>query len=248
MILKILQWNIWYKENPEDITRTINQISPDIVCLQEVTVNYSQHQIKDIPKYLAKQTGLNCHFQEAQYWPVENGKAVQGNAILSKGAFASKSHIFVQNKKHENFDDYSREGRILVVGEIEVGGKHLTVATTHLSYQHRFEETQAKLEEENRLLEAIARFDQNFILTGDFNVSPKSNLIKKLSKNLINAGPEFDQNTWTTKPFSYNGFEETQLNWRLDYIFTTPDIKVNKAEIIQTEFSDHLPILIEIEV
>ena len=55
------------------------------------------------------------------------------------------------------------------------------------------------------------------------------------------------ENTWTTKPFSYNGFEATKLDYKLDYVFTSDDITVKDIRVIKTEYSDHLPILCEID-
>lgn len=248
MTIKLLQWNIWYKEKPENVAELIKHIDPDIVCLQEVTVNYPHQEIKNVPDYLAKESGLNLHFQEAQYWPTDEGRALQGNAILSKHYFVSQTHTFIQDQKHQDFDDYSREGRVLVFGQFDIKGQPITIATTHMSYNHRFEETEMKILEEDNLLKVISEYDRNFILTGDFNVTPKSRLVSELEKTLINAGPDYPHNTWTTKPFSYNGFEENELNWRLDYVFTTSDIKVINSEIIQTDYSDHLPVLVEIGI
>lgn len=39
MRIKVLQWNIWYQENVNNILELIRDIDPDIFCLQELTVN-----------------------------------------------------------------------------------------------------------------------------------------------------------------------------------------------------------------
>ena len=83
------------------------------------------------------------------------------------------------------------------------------------------------------------------ILTGDFNTHKTSKYIKWLEEKLINND---NSNTWTTKPFSYNGFTETELNWKLDYIFTSKDIKVKETKVVDTKYSDHLPILLTFEM
>ena len=85
-------------------------------------------------------------------------------------------------------------------------------------------------------------------MSGDFNVTENSNLIKNLAHHLQNAGPDYSHKTWTTKPFSYLGFETDKLNYRLDYVFATPDINIVSAKILNTEYSDHLPILIEFKI
>lgn len=86
------------------------------------------------------------------------------------------------------------------------------------------------------------------IFTGDLNVAPNTESIRQIEKRLVHCGPDYRKPTWTTKPFSYNGFEEDKLRWRLDYAFATKDIKVINSKIIKTKHSDHLPILIEIEI
>jgi len=246
--LTLLQWNIWYAESPANVLEVIKQIDPDIACLQEVTVNNSKINYIDVAEFLSSKSGLNGHFVEAQYFPSDKGNVSQGNMILSKFPFIKKSHAFVQDKKHSDFDDYSKEGRVLVIGEVSIGNQVLTIATTHLSYTHKFIETKQKLEEENKLLDSISNYDEKFILTGDFNATPESELIKKLEGKLENAGPDFSQNTWTTKPFDYNGFVENELNWRLDYVYTTKDIKVLSAKVVNVPYSDHLPVVLRVAV
>jgi endonuclease/exonuclease/phosphatase (EEP) superfamily protein YafD len=87
--------------------------------------------------------------------------------------------------------------------------------------------------------------EKNYIFTGDLNAFPGSFLLNELNglSNIKNVGPDDSEKTWTTKPFEKQGFIENDLNWRLDYVFTTSDIMVNSSEVVDTEFSDHLPIL-----
>ncbi|MEI6237127.1 MAG: endonuclease/exonuclease/phosphatase family protein, partial [Candidatus Saccharibacteria bacterium] len=91
-------------------------------------------------------------------------------------------------------------------------------------------------------LKYISKYHKRFIIAGDFNAPPHSCIIKKFMAKYQNLGPDFKQKTWTTKPFKYNGFEENNLKWRLDYIFGTKDIRLIESKILKTEFSDHLPI------
>ncbi len=56
MRIKVLQWNIWYQENVNNILELIRDIDPDIFCLQELTVNAESTQWIDIPHYIAQHT------------------------------------------------------------------------------------------------------------------------------------------------------------------------------------------------
>lgn len=248
MKFTVLQWNTWYKENPDNIISVLQSVDADIICLQELTQHQKEHNYIDVPKYLAHKTNSFLHFQVAQEWPSAKGIETIGNAILSRHELINKSYEYVQKPEKETTNDYSKEGRVVVFTTVDLGQIQIEVATTHLSYVHRFDETKQKLAEEDKLMELVLQKKENFILTGDFNVTEKSALIQKLTTQFKHTGPNFRQKTWTTKPFSYQGFEANKLNWRLDYVFCTNNLTVNSAKIIQTEFSDHLPILVEFEL
>ena len=166
----------------------------------------------------------------------------QCNAILSKYPLYDKKYTYVQ-KPTDNKDDYSKEGRVYVEAKVKINEKELTIGTTHLSYTDGFIETEEKDKEVTNLINCIKK--DNYILTGDFNTNKTSKYIKWLEEKLINNDTS---NTWTTKHFSYNGFTETELNWKLDYIFTSKDIKVKETKVVDTKYSDHLPILLTFEM
>ncbi|MCA9397391.1 endonuclease/exonuclease/phosphatase family protein [candidate division WWE3 bacterium] len=244
----LLQWNVWYKENPNNIKQLLAKLSPDIACFQELTVGYEIHNRMNVPDYIVEETEYEAVFEMAQYWPSKEGNEILGNALISKHPITLLNTNHVKPVNNDDFEDYSKEGRVAVFGVVELDGYPITVATTHLSYTDRFEETQEKIEEEKNLLEAISSYNSDFFLTGDFNTDENSYLIKNLQQQLVHTGPDFDTKTWTTKPFNYKRFTENELRWRLDYVFCTPDIIIKKAETIQTEYSDHLPILVTFEI
>src|SRR5207244_425566 len=111
-----------------------------------------------------------------------------------------------------------------------------------------FQITEQKKKEVDNLIEGIKNKKQNYIMMGDLNSLPDSYTISELEKYFVHCGPDYKQNTWTTKPFNYQGFKEDKLRWRVDYVFATKDVKVISSEIIQTNYSDHLPILTTISI
>ena len=241
--MKLLQWNVWYKEDLKNILSTLQKIDADIICLQEVTVDYPPHKL-NAAKFLADNLKLNHFYQNAQSTVTDNEKYSFGNAIFTRYPVLEKTSVFVQQPTSES-GDYSQEGRVYLEVRLETESGPLTVGTVHLSYTDRFLATPGKENETRKLLSAIQEKKERFVVAGDFNSLPDSYTITELSKCLKNAGPDFAQKTWTTKPFSYNGFNANTLDWRLDYCFATPDIQVLSAQTIDTPYSDHLPILIE---
>lgn len=240
MIIKFLQWNVWYKEKIENIAETISVINPDIFCLQELTVNSAYNQKINTAEYLAEKLRVNFYFKEAH-----RGKWLCGNGIFSKFPLTRQQHVYTQSPT-TGADDYSQEGRVYIEVEINLGKDRILVGTTHASYTHRFIVTEQKKTEIDKLLKELKKHKSKFVFSGDLNSRPYSYTIKRISKILKNSGPPLNQNTWTTKPFNYKGFYEDKLNWRLDYVFATKDIKIESSKIINAGYSDHLPISVKL--
>lgn len=244
MRLKILQWNIWFQEKVENIIKLVKEINPDIICFQELRVDSSYNNNQDVAKIISKEINFEYNFALAHKF---DDNHVQGNGIFSRFPIIKNSNFFIADARNSN--DYSSEGRICAVSKIQLDNeKIINVATTHSSYNHKFIENEAKLNEIGKLVNFFKNYDKKLIFTGDLNIAPNTQSIKLIEKQLIHCGPDYKEPTWTTKPFSYNGFEETKLKWRLDYAFATKDIKVISSKILETKYSDHLPILIEVEI
>lgn len=241
MKVSVLTWNVWYKEKAENIDELLKQENADIICLQELTQNATHSTQKDVPSFISKALGYNYYHVVANAW----GNETLGNGIFSKFPLVERNHIYVA-ERNDDSDDFSKEGRVYVEAQVNLGEQFLTVGTTHLSYTHKFEETNQKLREVGNFINQLK--NERYIVCGDFNVIPESKTIRDISQKLQHVSPPFNQKTWTTKPFSYNGFEEKELNWRLDYIFASQDFKILSTSIVDTDYSDHLPVKIVFEV
>ncbi len=246
MEITVLQWNIWYKEDISNIAKFLKENKADIICLQELTVNSPDQSIKDTPAYLAKELGYEYYCKELPIESTDGVNLMLANGIFSRFPVVNKKSVWTNEPKGSR--GYDDEYRAYVEASINTGIGMLNIGTTHMSYTHRFEGTPNKDEETTKLVDELKNHESLFIFTGDLNAVPGSNTISSIESNLVNAGPADSQKSWTTKPFSYNGFEATDLNWRLDYVFTTKDIEVISSEIIDTKYSDHLPVLVRIKL
>jgi len=247
--MKILQWNIWYKDDIDNILKTILEVKADIVCLQELTVNHPHYNQKiDTAKYIADGIQFDYFYKPAQVRKLEVDKEMSyGNGIFSRYPITKQSFDYILKlDTPSDEEDYSTENRVYIEVELDTPSGKLSIGTTHMSYTDKFLSTPAKEAEADKLVSLIQSKKERFILTGDFNALPESYTVSSVLKHLVNSGPSLETKTWTTKPFSYKGFEADDLHWRLDYCFATPDIKIKSAQVLQTPFSDHLPILIEI--
>ncbi len=218
----------------------------DIICLQELTIGAANQSIKHGPNYIAKELGYNYYFKECPVETVSGVTELFANGIFSRFPIVKSSWSRINEPSGTG--GYDDENRVYAEVTLKIDGHNFSVGTTHMSYTHMFEGTERKRTETDKILAQIGQHEQQFIFTGDLNALPGSYTVEGIGKKLVNAGPGFDQKTWTTKPFSYQGFEANELSWRLDYIFATPDIKVISSEIVATEYSDHLPMLVKFKL
>lgn len=234
-MVKLLQWNIWFKENIDNIIMELKKFDVDIVCIQELSItatdNSNVNKLKTLYPYM--------YYEIADTFL--DGRS-QCNAILSKYPIIKTNKRYVQDPS-DNKNDYSKEGRIYIEVELDINGRVINIGTTHLSYTHKFEETSLKDEEINKLITCINK-KEKYIFAGDLNTTKTSKYVKQIEQHLINNDTS---NTWTTKPFSYQGFDEDKLNLKLDYIFSTSDINVKETKVLETQYSDHLPVLCTFE-
>jgi endonuclease/exonuclease/phosphatase family metal-dependent hydrolase len=243
--VKILQWNVWYYEKCENIVNFLKHTNADIVCCQELTVNFKEANPGiDVPAKIAKACNYNYYFQPTTIVGTDGEELKMGNAIFTRFPIKNKTYSLVQQAG--SFP--GSEDRAYIELDIEVNSKMLKVGTVHLSYSPAFAMNEKKLGEAEKLYDAVVNNHEKYILTGDMNAKPDSPIIKRLEEIFIHADPNTDRPTWTTKPFSYQGFEANSRDWRLDYIFATEDINIIENKIIDTPYSDHLPILSKIQI
>jgi endonuclease/exonuclease/phosphatase family metal-dependent hydrolase len=235
MDLKILQWNVWFKERAQNIVAVLRQVDADIVCVQELTTDSYINSGVDMRSQISA-LGYHHFYHQTLQHPGKNYYTM-GNAIFSKVPIIATKTVYVQFDTPDH--PFARENRVYLEAKLDAPGGILTVGTTHLSY---FDELLGAAEiraETGALMGALANNTERFIFTGDLNATPSSYAVQQLSRYFRHAGPDLTQATWTTKPYPYHA----GLDRRIDYVFTTADIKVTDARLIDTHASDHLPIL-----
>lgn len=241
MQLKILQWNVWFKEDIVRVVDVLKAHGADVICLQELTKGYVGQSHENTWEYIAHQLGYSFHFQEI---PIitEDAQWLQANAIFSRYPLEHQMTAWLH--KLSNVEDANDQYRGYLESSVHVGNTSVTIGTTHLS----FNAVAGKDHELNRLLTIVEDRPKRYILTGDLNATPDSRRIAELVKRLQHAGPPYSENTWTTKPFRTHDFYAATLDWRYDYVFTSSDIEVVDARIVSTDVSDHLPVLVTVKV
>jgi len=233
--LRVMTYNIHVgigmdkKLDLERIARVIKEQRPDLVGLQEVDRGVQRTQRIDEIVELAKLTRMNYDFafnlryQGGQY----------GVAILSRFPIISTDHRLYQNLREA-------ERRGFIRGEMIIEGRSVNFVTTHLDYQY----DDGRLFETQQLLAALKDVKPPLIVVGDFNDSPAGQSYQLMRKQF---GDAWAESRPADDGFSYPTDKPAK---RIDYIFfrATDRVRTRRAWIVQTQASDHLPVVADLEV
>jgi endonuclease/exonuclease/phosphatase family metal-dependent hydrolase len=173
---------------------------------------------------------LGYHFYFAKAFDVD-GSNPYGNALLSKHPILFAETIGIPDPE---IKDPSRryETRCLLRASIDVPGG-LTVCVTHFGLNPDEQLNAAKTS-----VDAI--LPTRCILMGDFNLPPKSPTLSPIRERLYDTAELFSEPLLS--------FPSDNPIVKIDYIFTTHDIKVLSADIPKIVASDHRPYLATIEL
>lgn len=257
--IRVMSYNIQMFNYPEkegvnnqrEILKLIKSISPDILCVQEFYTR-SRGQ-NDMNKHFIEELGLNF----SNFIPAaQNDYDAYGIAIFSKYPILESGSLDINRNK--------RIVNRVVYSDINKNGKRFRVYNVHLQsigfqpedYDFIKNEAPAgnvdvkSTKRIGRLLKwaYIKRNDQidllyshtrgtkiPYIVAGDFNDTPLSYSVNKLSANMKNAFVEKGRGLGIT----YNG---DFPNFQIDYILASKQFKVESFQIIDEKFSDHYPI------
>ncbi len=211
------------------VASVINAQHPDLVGLQEVDRGVTRTQRIDEIVELAKLTRMdyafafNLHYQGGQY----------GVAILARVPIRATDHRLYQNTREA-------ERRGFIRAEVIVHGHVLNFVTTHLDYQY----DDGRLFEAQQLLSALKDVKGPLVVVGDFNDIPAGRAYQLMRYQFADAWIE---SRTTDEGFSYPTDKPSK---RIDYIFfrSTDRVRTKRAWIVDTQASDHLPVVADLEV
>ena len=229
----------------------ISQVSPDVLCVQEIKANPDQVGVFEFVE-------LGYH----HYWYPAQKKGYSGVAIFTK-----------QKPKHIEYGcgikEYDDEGRILRIDFEEfsvMSVYHPSGSSGDLRQAFKMEWLEAFLNYINQLKATYP----NLVICGDFNIchkaidihNPKSNANtsgflpeeREWMEQFINSGfvdsfRHFNQEPHQYSWWSYRaGSRAKNLGWRIDYNFVTDNLKnrISRSVILPSAIhSDHCPVLLE---
>lgn len=233
--MKVISWNIWRGKNLDKIIELLKQEKPDIVGLQEVKGFLKGDEKLSSAQTIAEKLGYQFFYQKAfttdrHYPPYDIG-----NALLTK--LPIREQIGYELSGIADYEGSAiTEPRGAVEVKIISNGTEVSFLSTHLAYSDNLADVPIRQKQLNKLLQAIGQ--RTVVLMGDFNALPKSETIQTLSKVLVNADPVSRVPTWNRHKDNHN--------FRIDYIFVSPNVRYENFRVLKSQASDHQPIAVEI--
>ena len=217
------------------IAEVIRRQNPDFVTLNEVDVFTNRtgkdvHQARD----LAEKLGMEWHFSKA----IDRDGGEYGDAVLSKYPILEKRSYRLPCAAEQPGED-----RALCVIRVQIDGKDLYVASTHLDHLSGDASRLVQATEIRRIRDT--ELEGDLILCGDLNAIPSSNVIATMTSFLTNTGP-IDQYT----------FPSDDPDRKIDYIMYAPieHFGVQNCQVVSrgdqqidgVDASDHRPVIADI--
>lgn len=230
-------WKIFFppKKLDQQIVDALKKIKPDVLTLIEVDTGSLRSRGKDEVKFFEEKLKLNNFVEKVKY-PVQGWLKLfhhlpvldkQANAIISKYPLTKvKYHVFHEGTK-----------RMVIEATVKCP-KPVTFLAAHLALG---KETRARQIQE--LINIVNEIKNPVILMGDFNTfNGETEVNDLLKKTHLRDKISLDRESI---PLTEPAWHPTR---RLDYILTSPQIKVNKYSVLHFPFSDHLPLFVEFEI
>ena len=221
------------RDNLADVARLIASTRADVVLLQEVDRGTNRSGRVDQVQVLRDQT----RFQDAFGRSLDYDGGQYGIAALARNGFVYQETIGLPVVPPQSRAGGSHEPRVALVAVALTPSGRLQFLTTHLDASG---DESYRLQEVEHVLNVVrARLSPDTPLAagGDFNAEPSSAVVKRLiAAGLRDAWSECGRGDGLTYPAD-------RPVKRIDYLFLAGSLRCTAAEVIDTQISDHRPVM-----
>lgn len=242
--VRVMAFNIHHGADPADnldlerIAGVIEDSGAELIGLQEVDNHWSSRSdFQDQAAWLAERLGMHYAYAANLDRDPAAGQTERrqyGTAVLSEYPIISSENHLLTNIAYA---ERPTEQRGLLEAVINVEGNHISFYSTHLDHQ-RSEQRQSQVKE---ILAIADESDRPAVVVGDLNAvpgTPEMNTILSQFSDVFAALGQDDDFTYPVE----------NPNRRIDYILTEGAIQPLSAEVIDTDSSDHLPIVADLRI
>lgn len=259
--MKLLNINVCIKlDNANNVIELISNDKYDIVTLQEATRKiedavfdkYNKSNIiKSNTDYKYSFFGplwiANHHEKNNSISQDFGGLIEQGNEVLAKYPMIQSENVFYY-KNYSDFTDTTNfrqedHPRAFENVILNINDKKLQIINVH-GIWNKDKIGDERTMNQSEVILSYVRDDIPCIITGDFNLLPNTESINKINKKMTNLIEEY--NIQSTRPTFDDGLDRGDLV--CDYIFVNEKVRVNDFKVLNSNVSDHLPLILDFDL
>lgn len=255
MTIKLLQLNIYNGHRLSDIIHYVKKHNFDILHLQEVSGGVVAEGAIDCFSLLTHALGYNGYLVKT--WKVENEPdSYFGNATFYKSELMPVSKKTIWLKPYEEIpqiegvadkviENLPRAAHDMV---FTLNGKKIHFINTHLAWGKTPFDKPYKIEQAKILAEYIESLNEPFVLTGDYNVVPKTEVVGLFDTLGANLVTKFHIKN-TLNPTLHRVKHLFPKGLAVDYIHIARSLAVSDFDLVDSpDLSDHYGLRVNITV
>ena len=221
------------KESVKRISEVVKSIDPDIVLFQEVDKRTKRSGGVDQPAEYAKLTGLHVAFGKS----LDYDGGEYGIAVLSRWPIRRDTAIHLPVDPPQERSGGSHEPRVAMAVRIDAPFGPLDLFNTHIDASNDDRWRLQEIKTIERIVKEALAGDARILLGGDFNSTPDSPVQGELRTSGF-------RDAWPTcgvgEGLSYPAEVPRK---RIDYLFLPSGFECMSARVVETDASDHRPVV-----
>ncbi len=249
MRIKCIDLNIWSGGKLLDNALVfLKKENADIITMQEVYsgIDPSLDKSRRTLSVVASELGLPYYAFAADARDTSRGLNVEwGNAIFSRFPLKTVKEYIIDGQ-YGDFEVETSDASVWeylprMYQEVEVSlgtNRGLSIHNIHGIWGTHGDDTERRLVMGKKIIEEI-KGKRPLILTGDFNLSPNTTVVKNIEQYLTNVFKDKLTSSFNMRRKTDPGYATAVV----DMMFLTPDIKIIDHYCPDVDISDHLPLV-----
>lgn len=225
----------------------------DIVCLQEVAGGVFSANKQNCYEQLRKKTGLDGQLSIYIGAPHDVSSFIANATLYSRGFRVLANHVIWLKRYGEiqslTTADIRKVPRCALSVLLEKSGQQLMVVNTHLAWGPTPDDAVYKRNQAEKLYRWMrSHVRAPFLLSGDFNLNPRTVIVERFSSLGINLTNRY-RITNTLNPRTHRIQSLFPSGLPVDYIIIDKRIRVKKFRVEESvDLSDHLGLVLEYSI
>jgi len=225
--------------------------APDVVMLQEV-YNGTGPELEDRYRSMRvlreRLSYRGSDFVQSFIHDSPAGMLSQGNAVLSKFPISARSSRFITKPAKASYKDLPEEWpvepRILQHVALDTPAGEVNVFNMHGVWDLAGDRYSPERQRMGELIIEEAGGKPNVILGGDSNATAGNRLMRELGKDFKSAFSPAPKTTFNMRRKDNPGYATAAV----DIMYVSPSIEVLSAECPDIDISDHLPLVVNLQI